>query len=223
MRLFQHLLFALAVCGFASTGVAAPAAPKNGVEYKTLAQPQNTDAGGKVEVIEFFSYTCPHCNSFDPVLADWVRKNADKIVFKRVHVGHHDIDASLQRAYVTFEAMGIAEQVHPKVFAALHVERERLVDDNSIVAWLPKAGVATDKYIAVTNSFGLRARINRAREKLQAYQIEEWPMVAIGGRYLTSPYMAGSAMRPAPNEAQQQAAALQVMDHLVARARAENK
>lgn len=223
MRLFQPLLLALALCGFTHAAVAAPAAPKNGVEYKTLAQAQNTDAGAKVEVIEFFSYTCPHCHSFDPILTEWVRKNADKVAFKRVHVGHGEIDAALQRAYLTFEAMGITEQVHPKVFAALHVERERLVDNGSIVAWLPKAGVATDKYIAVTNSFGIRARLNRAREQLQAYQIEEWPMIAIGGRYLTSPYLAASAMRTGPNEAQQQVAALQVMDHLVAKARAENK
>ena len=222
MRLFQHLLFAFAVCGFASSAGAAPAAPKNGVEYRTLARAQNTDAGSKVEVLEFFSYTCAHCHSFDPVLKDWVRKNADRVVFKRVHVSHGEINAALQRAYLTFEAMGIAEQVHPKVFAALHVERERLVDDSSIVAWLPKAGVAADKYVAVANSFGVRARMTRAREKLQAYQIEEWPMIAIGGRYLTSPYIAGSAS-PGLSEAQQQVAALQVMDHLVARARAENK
>ncbi len=224
MRLFKHLLFALALCGLTATASASPADPKSGAEYRTLAQPQHTEAApGKIEVLEFFSYTCPHCYSFEPVLAAWLKKNADKVSFRRIHVNHHPIDATLQRTYAAFEAMGIADQMHPKLFAAFHVDKERLVNDQAIVEWLPKAGVAPDKYVAVANAFGLQARINRARKQNQAYQIEEWPMVAIGGRYLTSPYMAGGKPELNLDEPQQQAAALQVMDHLLAKARAENK
>lgn len=226
MRLFQHLLFAFALCGFGFTAAAgaSPADPKSGVEYKTLAQPQHTDAApGKIEVLEFFSYTCPHCYSFEPVLVAWLKKNADKVSFRRVHVSHHAIDMALQRAYVTFEAMGVAEQVHPKLFAAFHVDKERLGNDAAIVEWLPKAGIARDKYVGMANSFGLQGRITRARKLNQAYNIQEWPMIAIGGRYLTSPYMAGGAPELNLDEPQQQIAALQVMDHLLAKARAENK
>ncbi len=223
MRLFQHLLFALALCGLTSAAQASPANPVSGTDYITLSQAQNTDAAGKVEVIEFFSYQCPHCYGFEPLVATWVKANADKIVFKRVHVGHTQGEAVLQRAYVTFEAMGVTEQVHQKLFNAIHVDRERLANDAALVAWLPKAGIAPEKFVAVANSFGINARINRAREKVQAYQIDQWPMIAIGGRYLTSPYTAGGKVVPEMTEPQQQIAAIQVMNHLLAKARAEAK
>ena len=223
MRLFQHLLFALALCGMTSAAHASPSNPVSGTDYITLSRAQNTDAVGKVEVIEFFSYQCPHCYGFEPLVAAWVKANADKIVFKRVHVGHTATEAALQRAYVTFEAMGVADQVHQKLFDAIHVERERLVSDAAIVEWLPKAGVARAKFQGVANSFGITSRINRAREKVTGYQIDQWPMIAIGGRYLTSPYHAGGQGNNPPHEIEQQKMALQVMDFLVTRAKTAKK
>ena len=223
MRLFQHLLFALALCGMTSATHASPSNPVSGTDYITLSRAQNTDAVGKVEVIEFFSYQCPHCYGFEPLVAAWVKANADKIVFKRVHVGHTATEAALQRAYVTFEAMGVADQVHQKLFDAIHVERERLVSDAAIVEWLPKAGVARAKFQGVANSFGITSRINRAREKVTGYQIDQWPMIAIGGRYLTSPYTAGGKVVPELSEPEQQLAAIQVMNYLLLKARTEIK
>lgn len=227
MRLIQKLLFALAALSFAAAGASgatgAPAAPQNGVQYLTLPQAQNSDTGDKVEVIEFFTYSCPHCFAFDPLLAEWVKKNADKIAFKRVHVGFSPGDAALQRLYVTTEAMGVSAQTHSKAFAAIHQEHQRLNSDEAIFDWAAKNGIARDKFSAAYGSFGIQARVNRSQSLAQAYRIEYWPLVAVGGRYLTSPSMVGQALQPQPGEPEQQRMALQVMDYLVAKARAEKK
>lgn len=223
MRLIQNLLFALSLCGVAAGAGASVAAPVSGGEYLTLPAPQNTDAGSKVEVTEFFSYACPHCNAFEPVLAAWVRKNQDKIVFKRVHVAFHPGDAALQRLYTTLEAMGVTEKNHAKVFEAVHVQRARITTDEAVFDWAEKAGLDRAQFTATYRSFGSQARVNRAQGLTKAYKIEQWPMLAVGGRYLTSPYQAGSTVKPNLAEAEGQQAALKVMDFLVAKAQAEKK
>lgn len=223
MRLIQKFLFALAVCGAAAGALASPSAPKNGVDYDTRAEALRTDTGNKVEVIEFFSYTCPHCNLFDPLLAAWVKKNADKIAFRRVHVAFHPSEVALQRTYLSLESMGLLEKYHPQIFAAIHDDRERLTSDEAIFDWLAKKGVDRNKFIGVYRSFGAQSWVNRAQATVATYNVEQWPMVAVGGHYLTSPYFASRGMPPKSEEAEQQQAALQVMDFLVAKAKSETK
>ncbi|MBC7455229.1 MAG: thiol:disulfide interchange protein DsbA/DsbL [Massilia sp.] len=223
MRLIHKLLFTLAALSFAAAATGAPATPQNGVHYLTLPNAQNTDAGNKVEVIEFFTYSCPHCFAFDPLLAEWVKKNADKIVFKRVHVGYNPSDAALQRLYATTEAKGVTAQTHGKAFAAIHEEHQRIYSDDAIFDWAAKNGIGRDKFIAAYRSFGIQARLNRSQSLAEAYGIDHWPMVAIGGRYTTSPSFASKALQPPPAEPEQQRIALQVMDHLLVKASAEKK
>lgn len=224
MRLIQKLLFAVASVSFAAAGaMASPAAPKEGVEYLVLPQAQATESGNKVEVTEFFTYSCPHCYGFDPVLAAWVKKNADKIVFKRVHVAFHEQDRPLQRLYLTTEALGVAEQTHEKVFEAIHPGRQRLNQDEAVFNWAEKAGIGRAKFVDAYRSFGMQSKVNRANALTQAYRIDQWPMVAVGGKYMTSPHYAGSGTQPTPPETEQQKMALQVLDHLVAKVRAEKK
>jgi thiol:disulfide interchange protein DsbA len=223
MRLIQILMFALAVCGLNGAAYASPAAPKNGVEYDTLAETQGTRAGDKVDVIEFFSYTCPHCNAFEPALSAWVKQNADKITFKRVHVAFRPSDEPLQRMYLSLETMGLADQYHAKVFAAIHDERlTRLSDDEQVFSWLEKNGLERAKFIGVYRSFGAQSWISRAKATIQAHKIDQWPMLAIGGRYMTSPFFASRGMAQV-EEVQQQRNGLQVMDFLVAKAKSEMK
>ena len=223
MRVIQKMLFALAVAGVATGAAASPDAPRAGAEYQTLPAVQETTPGAKVEVTEFFTYSCPHCNAFEPVLADWVRKNADKIVFKRVHVAFNRADVPLQRLYTTLEAMGLTEKYHAKAFAAEHVEKLHMHSDEAIFDWAAKNGIDRAKFIDTYRSFGMQARVNRSQSMAKAYMIDSWPTVAIAGRYLTSPFQASSTLQPPPNEGLQQQAALKVMDHLVAKAAAEKK
>jgi thiol:disulfide interchange protein DsbA len=199
---------------------AAPAEPQDGVEYQTLASPQPTDTGSKVEVIEFFAYYCPHCYAFEPGLEAWVKAQGENIVFKRVHVSGGAAVAPQQRLFYTLDAMGLLPQYHQKVFDAIHVEHQRLANDEQVLDWAAKNGIDRAKFAAVYNSFGIGARVRRVDSLMDAYHVEFWPLVVIDGRYLTSPTHAGKRMPEGSSEAQQQQATLQVMDALVAKAKA---
>ena len=223
MRKLLACFSALVLCAFTAAAVASPASPQESVEYLTLPEIQNTDAGKKVEVTEFFAYSCPHCNAFEPILAGWVKKNGDKIVFKRVHVPGGPSTAPQQRLFFTLDAMGLLPQYHEQVFAAMHgPQRLRLNTDELVFDWAGKAGIDRAKFIDVYRSFGVSAHVRRAQSMMEAYKIDSWPTLAVGGHYLTSPYLAGQGSKGA-SEAEQQQAVLTVLDFLVAKTKAEQK
>lgn len=223
MRFMKKVLFAAALCAAAAGASASPAAPKNGVEYETLATAQPTEAGKKIEVTEFFAYYCPHCNVLDPQLSAWVKKQGDNIVFKRVHVSANQSVAPQQRLFFTLQAMGLTEQLHAKIFQAMHVEHNRLNTDEAVFDFVAKNGVDRQKFIDTYRSFGVAARVRKADAMMQAYNVTFWPMIAIDGRYITSPSQADQGSKSARTEEQLNAQALTVMDVLVAKARAEKK
>ena len=223
MRFIRTILCAAALCAMTATASASPASPENGTEYRTLPEVQNTDSGNKVEVTEFFDYACPHCDSFEPVLAEWVKKQGGNIVFKRVHISRGRGVLPQQRLYYTLESLGLVEQYHAKVFHAMHHERQRFLNDEAVFAWAEKAGIDRARFIDTYRSFGLEAKTRRAAAMMEDYKIDHWPILAVGGRYLTSPSLANVAVKTSQTEAEQQQGALLVLDHLVAKAKAANK
>ncbi|MDL2354919.1 MAG: thiol:disulfide interchange protein DsbA/DsbL [Pseudomonadota bacterium] len=222
MRLIATLLCAAAL-SLGTTPLAFAAAPANGVDYLTLPEVQNTDAGAKVEVTEFFAYYCPHCDRFEPLLAAWVKQHGADIVFKRVHVTGGPSVLPQQKLFYTLEALGLLEQYHVKAFNAMHIERLRLATDQAVFDWAAKAGIDRAKFVDAYNSFGLAAKLRRADRMMGDYRVDSWPMLAVGGHYLTSPTQAGEGDPSAQTEAAQQQAALKVLDFLVAKAKAEKK
>ncbi len=217
-RLFCTALLGLAAAATLPGAFAAEPVPGN--QYVLLASPQPTDTGKKIEVIEFFAYYCPHCAAFEPLLADWVKKQGDDIVFKRVHVTAGGAALAQQRLFYTLDAMGLLEQYHAKVFEAMHVKRLRLGSDEQVFDWVGQAGIDRAKFIDTYRSFGIQARLRRAGAMMDAYDVQYWPQVVVDGSFVTSPSQAGKSI-PGSNETQQQQAALVVMDHLVAKAKAE--
>jgi len=221
-RLILTALLGLAA-GASTFALASPADPQEGAEFVTLPSPQPTDTGNKVEVIEFFAYYCPHCYAFEPQLESWVRKQGDNIVFKRVHVSGGASVLPQQRLFYTLDAMGLLPQYHQQVFDAMHVLHHRLSTDEEVFDWAARNGIDRAKFIDTYRSFGIQARLRRASSMMDAYQVPFWPLIVIDGRWQTSPSQAGSKMPEGSTEAQQQQASLQVMDALVARAKASKK
>jgi thiol:disulfide interchange protein DsbA len=218
MRLLR-LLLASAALMFTAAGAHA-AEPKEGVDWKALDTPVRSEAPGKkVEVIEFFMYTCPHCFALEPHISAWVKQNADKIHFRRIHFARNEKDP-LARAYVTLEAMGTPDVASQKLFNAIHVERKRLMREEDVTAVVVSAGVDKAKYESVYKSFGVESKMKRMNTLVGQYKVDSAPTLVIDGRYVTSPSMAG---RPGQPESQSQAAALAVADYLVAKAAATKK
>lgn len=214
-------LFAAAAFGLiALTAGATPANPVNGIEYRTLEKPQQTDSGKKVEVIEFFWYACPHCNVFEPSLMGWVKKQGDNIAFKRVPVAFRDSFIPQQKLYYTLEAMGKLEDLHPKVFRAIHDERKSLDTDSAITDFVTKNGIDQKKFLELYNSFGVQTKVRRARQLQTDYQVDGVPMIAINGRYITAPSIVGASIGRQSESALHEAT-LQVMSALVNKSKGE--
>lgn len=214
MRFLQHLLAALSIALFAAGAIAAPNNPQNGLDYRTLDKAQPTDSGKKVEVTEFFWYACPHCYALEPDLAAWVKKQGNNIAFKRVPVAFRDSMVPHQKLYYALEALGKADELNPKIFHAIHVEKQRIDTDATILDFIVKQGVDKQKFLDAYNSFGVQSKVKRAAQMMQPYQVDGVPLLAVDGRYLTSPSIVSASVgdRPEPVLAQ---ATFQVMDWLV--------
>jgi thiol:disulfide interchange protein DsbA len=223
MRLLPRFSKLAAICGFSLLALnvaASPASPQNGVDYRLLEPAQQTAPGSKVEVTEFFWYSCPHCFAFEPALESWAARNADKIVFKRVPVAFRDSFIPEQRLYYVLEAMGKIKPLHQKVFDAIHVQRQALNTDKSITDFIVKQGVDRKQFTDLYNSFAVQTKVRQATQLQQAYQVDGVPMLAVDGRYVTSPSIVGAKLGNQP-EGVLQSSALQVMDFLVAKAARE--
>ncbi|MES2831864.1 MAG: thiol:disulfide interchange protein DsbA/DsbL [Pseudomonadota bacterium] len=195
---------------------ATPTAPVNGVEYRTLEKAQATESDNKIEVTEFFWYSCPHCHFFEPALAEWVKKQGDAISFKRVPVAFRESFQPQQRLYYALEAMGRVDDLQKKVFQAIHVERKPLDTDAAIADFIAAQGVDRKKFVETYNSFGVQAKLRRATQLQDAYKIDGVPLIAVDGRYLTSPSILGASLGRQPENVLQ-SSTLQVMDWLLAK------
>jgi thiol:disulfide interchange protein DsbA len=186
----------------------AQGAPVEGRDYARLAQPVAMPATGKVEVVEFFGYWCPHCNSFEPSIEAWAKKLPADVSFRRAPVAFSAPQEPYAKIYFALEAMGQLEAMHRKVFAAVHVQHQRLEKDSEIVALMTANGIDGAKFMDTYKGFTVASKFKQARQLAEAYRIDGVPTLGIHGRYFTSPSLAGG-----PEQA------LRVADHLIQRAR----
>ncbi len=186
--------FSLMASGTALTlgTLASPAAhaqaPKfeAGEDYNLLDPRAPVEApAGKVEVVEFFWYSCPHCNAFEPTLAAWIAKLPKDIAFRRVPVAFRDDFVPQQRLYYALDAMGLVDKLHAKVFAAIHVERLDLAKGPAIVEWVAKQGVDKAKFSEQFNSFTVASKATKATQLQNAYKVEGVPALGVAGRFYT--------------------------------------
>ncbi len=193
----------------ATTPSLAQAAFKEGSDYLKLSRPAPVDTpADKVEVIEFFWYSCPHCNAFEPTFDAWAKKQPAHVVVKRAPVAFRDDFVPQQRLYYALEAMGKVEELHRKVFHAIHTEKQRLGTQDQIADWIAKQGLDRAKFLEVYNAFGVAGKARRAAQLQDAYQVDGVPSLGIAGKYFTS----GSLAQTLPRS-------LQVADHLIAQSR----
>jgi thiol:disulfide interchange protein DsbA len=207
-RLFSTvMLSATTLLGTASAW--AQQAFRSGKDYITLERPVATEAGnGKIEVLEFFWYSCPHCNQFEPAFEQWAKNAAKDVVVRRVPVAFRDDFVPQQRLYYTLEAMNLVEKMHIRVFIAIHGEKQMLNTDAAVLAWAEKQGIDKAKFEQAYKSFGVATKAKRAVQLQNEFKIEGVPSLGVAGRYYIDGTLAGSMPR-----------ALQVADALIAQTR----
>ena len=172
----------------------AQGGPVEGRDFQRLAQPIAMPEG-KIEVVEFFGYWCPHCNTFEPTLDAWAKKLPPNVVFRRMPIAFNPAQEPAQRLYFALEALGLVDTLHRKVFNWLHVERKRLNNDADIQAWAATTSADSAKILEAMKSFSVATKTRQARQLSEAYRIEGVPTLGIHGRWLTSPSIAGSPER----------------------------
>ncbi|MBE2258106.1 MAG: thiol:disulfide interchange protein DsbA/DsbL [Rhodobacteraceae bacterium] len=179
-------LLAIALAALA-TAVPARAELTVGRDYVAIVPAQVTDNPAKLEVLEFFSYGCPHCSDFHPTVSKWAAALPADVVFKRVPISFGRPQwASLARLYYALEAIGELNRLDGAVFVALHQEGKKLYDDKSIIAWVGTQGVDTKKFTDAYNSFGVISQARRGDQMAQAYKIQGVPALAVDGKYLVT-------------------------------------
>lgn len=175
----------LAAAAGISAAAAAPAPPVEGQDYRSLTPPRPTSSPGKIEVVEFFSYACPHCAKFNPLVSAWIAKQPKDVAFKRVAVSYGRPQwMNLSRAYYALEATGGLNKLDAALFRAIHDERQNLFDEQSLADWVGKQGGDAAAFANAYVSFGVNSETVRADQMAEDFAIDAIPTLAVNGRYV---------------------------------------
>ena len=176
---------------------------EEGFDYRILPIAQPVETKGKVEVIEFFWYGCPHCYDFEPELSAWVKRQPKDVTFRRVPVAFRDDFMPHSQLFYALEAMGKGDALNEKVMYAMHKENKRLLTESEIADWAASQGLDRNTFLATYRSFAVVSKARVAKQLTEAYRIDGVPTIVMQGRYVTSPSIAGT-----------KAKAIAVMDYL---------
>ncbi len=225
----RHVTGALIGAGLvaALTPARSQPGPVEGVNYVRLVEPVPAIGGGKIEVIEFFWYECPHCHAFEPALDAWSKRLPADVALRRVPVWFREESfGPLQRLFYALESMGLLETLHRRVFSAIHADHVRLRGPEDIAAFMAKNGVDPLTFLGVYNSFAVQSKALQARQTAAAYQIDAVPTMGVQGRYYTNGSLANAGPAGAGNgnsNGNSNDRMLAVVDALVARVRGGGK
>ena len=178
------------------------------IQYGELNPPQPTETVGKIEVIEFFWYGCPHCYSLEPYIEAWMKKLPPDVEFRRVPAVFNSRWALDGAIFYTLESMGLLEKLHRPLFDAIHKSNLRTDNEAALSEWLQKQGVDPKKFMDTMKSFGVQSKLKRAAQQTVAYKIDGTPSMAVAGRYTVS-----------AEQGRTQQGMLQAVDGLIALAR----
>jgi len=205
----------LLVAAFAAGGGVA-AQPVANRDYRAINPPQPTDSGKRVEVLEFFWYACPHCNSLQPSLRNWLKSKPADVEFKRVPAVLSESWIPLTRAFYALEATGSLEKLHYEMFSAIHEKNLRLQDPKVLFDWVAKHGVDRQQFQDAYGSFGVQSRTRRSIDMSRHYDISGTPALTVDGKYLVAP-----SMTLKPDRSVDYEKFFQVLDEVIAMARKE--
>lgn len=210
-RFHAHLLGAAAAATLATPSLPTLAQGGGFIEgrdYRRLGTPAPVPGHGKIDVVEFFWYGCPHCNALEPTLEAWAARLPADVVLRRMPVIFGALHEGHAKMFFALEAMGQLEAMHRRIFAAMHVQRRRLDKPEDMAAFIAEQGVDRKKFEEAFNAFGVATKVRQSKQLAQAYGVDGVPCLGIAGRYLTAGSMAGTNER-----------ALQVADLLIAQSR----
>ncbi|MCW5663688.1 MAG: thiol:disulfide interchange protein DsbA/DsbL [Piscinibacter sp.] len=173
--------------------VAAKEQPVEGKHYVAVSPRQPTLDPKQVEVLEFFAYGCEHCHAFEPTIDAWHKKLPADVRFRRIPVAFREGPMVMhQKLFFAIETLGLVEQLHRKVFNAMHAERRRFQTPEDVADFARKNGVDPAGLVGALNSFSAATNAKQATLLATGYKFQGTPSIGVNGRWLTSGSMAGS-------------------------------
>lgn len=204
-RQFISTVAASAVAAvFSRTASAQRRTPDAGIDYRVLEKPLPTESIGKIEVVEFFWYGCPHCYAFEPSLTAWIKRAPADVVVRRLPALFNPTWVQHARLYHALEALGEVERLHQKCFDTIHQDRLPMVQEAEMIEWAGRNGVDRAKFASALQTASPAAKLDSINRAIRGYGLDGVPALGINGRYLTSPSIVGS-----------HEGCLQVTDHLI--------
>jgi thiol:disulfide interchange protein DsbA len=156
-----------------------------GKDYAKLPTAQPSGTPGKIEVIEFFSYGCPHCFELHPHIMPWAKQLPAKVAYVRVplSLGRREWGA-LSRAYYTLQALGELDRLDDALFDAIHKEQQRLYDEESLAVWASRQGIDSARFSNEYNSAATTSKVMKAEQMSRDYRVSAVPTIAVAGQYI---------------------------------------
>lgn len=187
------------------------AAPVLGTDYVEIQGGQPYEpTGGKIEVVEVFGYTCPHCAHFEPLVEAWKAKQPGDVKFVALAAPFGGYWTPYAKAFYTAQAMGVLDKTHEAVFNAIHVDRtlpvQPLPTPEQIAGFYAKYGVDAKQFASTMSSFAIDAKMKRATQFISRSGVDGTPAIVVNGKYKVTGRNFEDTLR--------------ITDHLVAQERA---
>ena len=199
--MIRKLMMTLAAgmfAGFVSTAVSAlPMSYVEGTHYfPTTEKLGKVEADEKdaIEVVEMFSYTCPHCFRLDPTIDEWKKTLPENVKFVRVPAIFRDSWLELAKVFYAAEARGELEALHPKLFKAIQVDKRRLTTEKALLDFVEEQGIDREAFAKTMNSFAVKGKVKKALVMSQTSGITGVPSMIVNGEYRTDTPSAGGQM-----------------------------
>lgn len=215
LRLATLLLFAaLPFASLAAPKAPAGPAPEPGVDYVEIEGGKPfAPAKGKVEVVEVFGYTCPHCAHFEPQVSAWKAKLPADVNFVPLAAPWGSYWTPYAQAFYTAQSLKLLPRTHQAVFKALHEDRTLPIQNASpaeIAGFYAKFGADPAAFAAAMTGPATAQAMERAKDFIMASGVDGTPGMVVAGKYRITTQKGFDDM-------------LRVADHLIARERAAAK
>lgn len=185
MRKFLGICLSVLLAGISLLPPSAQAAePVVGRDFTLIEPSQPTGDPDRIEVVEFFSYACPHCNDLNPLIQQWSKDLPRDVLFRRIPVIFNPFYELMARLFYTLDTTGDLARLDSAIFTAIHEKNLRLVSEKSITDWAVSQGVDARRFSEAWNSFSTSSKMKQADQTARNYRIQGVPAIAVDGRYL---------------------------------------
>ena len=188
----KRILFTVASLAIFASAALLPFTASHGAgvdpagKYDQIKPPQPTDTPDKVEVVEVFSYLCPHCFSFLPYMENYQKSKPDYVAVRHMPAIFRNSWVAPAHAFYTAQVLGIEKEVHRAIFEAIHVDKKPMETREDVMKFFESRGVSNADFNKAYDSFAVETLMRKSQVMQQRYGVRGTPSVIVNGKYRVS-------------------------------------